>query len=50
MTVSRELVKRYMQLTEMEVRNALDILRGASTIVYSMRLPSHEPIRLELEN
>ena len=48
--VSRDLVARDSCLTLKEVTNALDILRGATMIVYPMGLPPHEPIRLELEN
>ncbi|XP_039600854.1 cilia- and flagella-associated protein 298 [Polypterus senegalus] len=32
------------------VRNALDQLRGAVSIVYPMGLPPHDPIRLEFED
>ena len=32
------------------VQEALDILRGAVTIVYPMGLPPHDPIREEFEN
>ena len=32
------------------VKEALDILRGAVTIVYPMGLPPHEPIKAEFEN
>lgn len=32
------------------VQEALDILRGAVTIVYPMGLPPHDPIRAEFEN
>lgn len=32
------------------VQEALDILRGAVTIVYPMGLPPHDVIRLEFEN
>ena len=48
--VSRDLVARDSCLTLKEVTNVLDILRGATMIVYPMGLPPHEPIRLELEN
>ena len=33
-----------------KVQEALDILRGAVTIVYPMSLPPHDPIRHEIEN
>jgi hypothetical protein len=32
------------------VQEALDILRGAVTIVYPMGLPPHDPIRQEFDN
>ncbi|GAB1605749.1 cilia- and flagella-associated protein 298-like [Argonauta hians] len=32
------------------ITGALDILNGATMIVYPMKLPPHEPIRMELEN
>lgn len=48
--VSRDLVTRDICLTSKDVQNALDILRGATMIVYPMGLPPHEPIKLELEN
>ena len=37
-------------LTLAKVQEAVDILRGAVTIVYPMGLPPHDPIRLEFEN
>ena len=36
-------------MTEDMVRDALDKLRGAVTIVYPMQLPPYDPIRLEFE-
>ena len=36
-------------LTEDMIRDALDKLRGAVTIVYPMQLPPYDPIRLEFE-
>ena len=38
------------QVTQKTVQEALDILRGACTIVYPMGLPPHEPIKMEFEN
>ena len=32
------------------IQEAIDILRGAVTIVYPMGLPPHDPIRAEFEN
>ena len=37
-------------VTQKTVQEALDILRGAVTIVYPMGLPPHEPIKAEFEN
>ena len=37
-------------LTIENVKDALDQMRGAVTIVYPMGLPPHDPIRLEFEN
>ena len=37
-------------VTQATVKEALDILRGAVTIVYPMGLPPHDNIRLEFEN
>ena len=42
-------VKAEVCLTEEMVRDALDKLRGAVTIVYPMQLPPYDPIRLEFE-
>lgn len=36
-------------MTEDIIRDALDKLRGAATIVYPMQLPPYDPIRLEFE-
>ena len=37
-------------VTQQTVKEALDILRGAVTIVYPMGLPPHENIKMEFEN
>lgn len=37
-------------LTEQHLYDALEMLRGAVTIVYPMGLPIYDPIRQELEN
>lgn len=37
-------------VTQKTVQEALDILRGAVTIVYPMGLPPHENIKMEFEN
>ena len=36
-------------MTDDIIRDALDKLRGAVTIVYPMGLPPHDPIQLEFE-
>jgi hypothetical protein len=33
-----------------DVKAAIDLLRGAVTIVYPMGLPPHDPIRMEFED
>lgn len=42
-------VKADVCMTEDLIRDALDKLRGAVTIVYPMQLPPYDPIRLEFE-
>lgn len=37
-------------VTLVVVQEAINILRGAVTIVYPMGLPPHDPIRCEFEN
>lgn len=48
--ISNKLVSANTCLTLKMVQSALDMLRGAVTIVYPMGLPPHDPIRQELEN
>ncbi|KAK6641319.1 hypothetical protein RUM44_013028 [Polyplax serrata] len=48
--ISKKLVQTETCLTLKMVQTALDMLRGAVTIVYPMGLPPHDPIRQELEN
>lgn len=48
--ISNKLVQNNTNLTLKMVQSALDMLRGAVTIVYPMGLPPHDPIRQELEN
>ena len=38
------------EVTQVTVKEALDMLRGAVMIVYPMGLPPHDPIRAEFEN
>ncbi|XP_031837552.1 cilia- and flagella-associated protein 298 isoform X3 [Nomia melanderi] len=48
--VSKKLVQQDKLVTQKLVQEALDILRGAVTIVYPMGLPPHDIIRQEFEN
>ncbi|XP_043257780.1 cilia- and flagella-associated protein 298 isoform X3 [Colletes gigas] len=48
--VSKKLVQQDKLVTQKLVQEALDILRGAVTIVYPMGLPPHDVIRQEFEN
>ena len=43
-------VKAGVALTFKIVRECLDILKGAVSIVYPMGLPEYDPVRMELEN
>jgi hypothetical protein len=47
---SKTLVQKDVCLTEANVQEAIDELRGACTIVYPMGLPPHDPIQMEFEN
>ncbi len=42
-------VKAGVCMCEEIIRDALDKLRGAVTIVYPMNLPPYDPVRLEFE-
>ncbi|XP_053670721.1 cilia- and flagella-associated protein 298-like isoform X2 [Anopheles nili] len=48
--ISKKLVAENKLLTMRNVQEALDLLRGAVTIVYPMQLPPHDPIRMEFSN
>lgn len=48
--VSQKLADVNKSLTQRDVQNAFDLLRGACTIVYPMQLPPHDCIRMELTN
>ena len=43
-------VKKNKLMTWEDIRNTLDLLQGAVTIVYPMGLPEYDPIRMEFEN
>ncbi|KYN28440.1 Uncharacterized protein C21orf59 [Trachymyrmex cornetzi] len=47
---SKKLVQQEKLVTQKTVQEALDLLRGAVTIVYPMGLPPHDVIRKEFEN
>lgn len=44
------LVAKGQILTQKDAQRAIDLLRGAVTIVYPMQLPPHDPIRMEFSN
>lgn len=48
--VSKDLVKANTCLTQKDVDDALDKMRGSVMIAYPMNLPPHDPIRMEFEN
>lgn len=48
--VDKKLVDEKTTLTQKHVKEALDLLRGAVTIVYPMQLPPHDSIRNEFQN
>ena len=45
----QDLVAANVCMTEATIKDALDKLSGAVTIVYPMGLPPHDPIRMEFE-
>lgn len=48
--ISKDLIARDKHLTIKDIQNALDLLKGAVAIVYPMKLPPHDVIRMEFEN
>ncbi|CAH0560818.1 unnamed protein product [Brassicogethes aeneus] len=48
--VSKKLVNEGKLLTIKIIHEAINLLRGAVTIVYPMKLPPHDVIRMEFEN
>ena len=48
--ISKKQVDSSICVTQKTVCQALDILRGAVTIVYPMGLPPHDPIQAEFDN
>lgn len=48
--VDKKLVEENKTLVQKSVKEALDLLRGAVTIVYPMQLPPHDSIRNEFQN
>ncbi|XP_065909047.1 cilia- and flagella-associated protein 298-like [Dysidea avara] len=47
--ISKDLVEANVCMTEATIKDTLDKLSGAVTIVYPMGLPPHDPIRMEFE-
>lgn len=48
--ISNKLVLRNQPLTFKDVQQAISLLKGAVSIVYPMKLPPHDVIRMEFEN
>lgn len=48
--ISKKNVESNICVTLKTVTQALDVLRGAVTIVYPMGLPPHDPIQAEFDN
>lgn len=48
--ISNKLVAQHKPLTFKDIQQALKLLQGAVTIVYPMKLPPHDVIRMEFEN
>jgi hypothetical protein len=48
--VDKKLVDENKILVNKSIKDALDLLRGAVTIVYPMQLPPHDSIRNEFQN
>ena len=48
--ISKKNVDSNICVTQKTVTQALDVLRGAVTIVYPMGLPPHDPIQAEFDN
>lgn len=48
--VDKKLVDENKTLVQKNIKEALDLLRGAVTIVYPMQLPPHDSIRNEFQN
>jgi len=48
--ISKKLAESNQVVGKAEVKEAMDLLRGAIMIVYPMGLPPHDPIRMEFED
>lgn len=48
--INKSLVEQNKVLVQKNIKDALDLLRGAVTIVYPMQLPPHDTIRNEFQN
>jgi len=49
-TFFQKLVESNSLMTSTIVKDTLDLLKGAVTIVYPMGLPPHDPIKMEFDN
>ena len=48
--ISKLLIQQNRTLTMKQIQEAIELLRGGVMIVYPMKLPPHDPIRMEFEN
>jgi len=48
--VSKDNIGAGVEVTEQTIKQSLDLIKGATTIVWPMGLPPTDPVRLELEN
>lgn len=48
--ISKDLVLQGKTVTMKDVQEAINLLKGAVMIVYPMKLPPHDVIRMEFEN
>jgi len=48
--VSKDNIGAGVEVTEQTIKQSLDLIKGAITIVWPMGLPPTDPVRLELEN
>ena len=48
--VSKDNIGAGVEVNEQTIKQSLDLIKGATTIVWPMGLPPTDPVRLELEN